>query len=137
MSVGSLFTCAPRLNQMAQNQVVIVVEPHGSYLAVGPEVTQAGVGSVPPSLYREGLTCDDLLAPVAPDTVADFGVPLEQAVEMMPQVGERGPNYLGTVVYSYLNGQPAILDDDGNGWPCEAKYPAEQVSDVQQMVTRR
>ncbi len=56
----------------------------------------------PPSPYREGLTCDGLLVPVAPDTMDDLGFPLEEAVEMMPQVGERGLSYLGTVVDFHL-----------------------------------
>jgi hypothetical protein len=47
VKVGTTFTCAPRLNQTVETQVVIVIEPDGSYLAVGPRLDDE-TRSVPP-----------------------------------------------------------------------------------------
>jgi hypothetical protein len=135
VNVGSTFTCAPRLNQMAQSQVVIVLEPDGSYLAVGPQSDDETM-SVPPSVYREGLSCADLIVPVTAATFGDIGKTLEEAVEEFPDLTERGLDYLGAVQYFHLHGQPPGLDADGDGWPCEQHYPANQVSDLQAQVTR-
>lgn len=135
VSVGSVFTCAPRLNQMPDISVVVVIEPDGSYLALGQEAMKAGLLQVPPSIYRDGLTCDQLAAPVTPDTLGEVGMPLEEVQQMLPEIGAQGLDYLGTVLYFHLQAQPPDLDPDGNGWPCEEQYPAEDLDQVRQMLT--
>lgn len=134
VSVGSLFSCAPRLNQMAESQVVVVLEPDGSYLAVGQKAMDAGLLQVPPAIFREGLTCDELAAPVTPDTLGDLGMPMEEVQQMLPEIGDQGLDYLGTVLYFHLQGRPSDLDPDGNGWPCEEQYPAEDLDQVRKML---
>jgi len=133
VSVGSLFTCAPRLNEMPELPFVVVVEPDGSYLSVGP-----GEGDrvpVSPELYRQGLSCDDLSAPLTVDTVGDgLTVPLQEAQEMAPELSQEGLDYLGAVMYFHLNGQPSKLDTDGNGWPCEQEYADQEIDEARQMV---
>jgi hypothetical protein len=108
VNVGSTFTCAPRLNQMAESLVVIVLEPDGSYLAVGPRLDDEAM-SVPPSVYREGLSCADLIEPVTADTLGDIGQTLEEALEGFPDLTKRGLDYQGAVQYFYLHGQPIDL----------------------------
>jgi hypothetical protein len=135
VNVGTTFTCAPRLNQMAESQVVIVLEPDGSYLAVGPRLDDETM-SVSPWIYREGLSCADLIEPVTADTLGDIGKTLDEALDVFPDLAERGLDYLGTVQYFYLHGQPIALDADEDGWPCEQQYPANQISDLQAQVTR-
>ena len=91
---------------------------------------------MPPAVYRDGLTCDELAAPVTPDTMGDLGMPMEEAQQMLPEMGTQGLDYLGTVLYFHLQGQPSSLDPDGDGWPCVEQYPDESVDQVRQMVTK-
>jgi hypothetical protein len=68
------------------------------------------------SLVPTGLFCRDLLSD---DVPGPFG-------------GTRAPadSLFWSVVYWNLEGQPARMDADGNGIPCESLYDAEVVSSV-------
>jgi hypothetical protein len=64
-----------------------------------------------------GLDCRDLLSGAAPYPFGVSGVRPEEAV-------------LWSIVYWILEGQPARMDVDGNGIPCESLYDAEVVASV-------
>jgi hypothetical protein len=63
-----------------------------------------------------GLLCADLLGRAAPPFGGRGAAP-EDA-------------YFGSLVYWFLEGQPARMDEDGNGVPCEARYDADVVASV-------
>lgn len=128
VSVGSTFTCAPRLNREPVMQSVIVTDTDGSYLLVPAAQSEAAM------VYRSGLSCDQLIAPVNEATFAEFGSTFEEYLQARPQGGEAGLDYLGAVLYFHVNAAPAELDPNGDGWPCERAYDAEMITEVQGQV---
>lgn len=132
VAVGSVFTCAPRLNQEPDTSTVVVVAADGSYLQ-GPGTEPVPTGP-PPSLYRAGLTCAQIQAPVTRDTAADLDIPLADYLETFPTLGQHGLDYFNAVVYHHLNGQPQQLDPEETGWPCQDTYSAPEVAETQAQV---
>jgi hypothetical protein len=109
-------SCAPRLNSEPNTTVVVVVGSDGGYL-LGPSSQDQQVEPATPAwVYRPGLSCAEIQAPVTESTA------------------ERGLDYFGGVVYHHLNGQPQALDPDGTGWPCHAQYPPAEVDQILQMI---
>jgi hypothetical protein len=132
VAVGSVFTCAPRLNREPDTTAVVVVRSDGGYLQ-GPG-TAAVPTTPPPSLYRAGLTCAQIQAPITQDTTADLDIPLEDHLDAFPAIGTRGLDYFNAVIYYHLHGQPQELDPDSTGWPCQGEYPAAEVTTAQAQV---
>ncbi|MGB7981553.1 MAG: hypothetical protein WCF36_12255 [Candidatus Nanopelagicales bacterium] len=134
VSVGSTFTCAPRLNQMADLRPVIVTDTDGSYLLTPPASQARDSATASAMAYRPGLSCEQLAAPVNESTFADAGPSFEEYLQAFPGAGQTGLDYLGAVLYFHLNGSPTELDPNGHGWPCEQNFPAEEISEVQSQV---
>ncbi len=131
VSVGSTFTCAPRLNQMADLRPVIVTDTDGSYLLTPPASQARDSATASAMAYRPGLRCEQLAAPVNENTFAELGGTLDEYLQAFPDAGDTGLDYLGAVLYFHLNGSPAELDPNGDGWPCEQNFPAEEITLVQ------
>ncbi len=131
VTVSSTFTCAPRLNRMADLQQVIVTDTDGSYLLVPPPSPGQPAAT---AAYRPGLSCDELIAPVDEGTFTDAGLTFEEYLKSFPDSAAKGLDYLGAVSYFHITGAPAELDPDGNGWPCEQAYTAQEIAAVQALV---
>lgn len=135
VGVGSVITCAPRMNMEADNSLVVVIGSDGGYLR-GPtaEEQRTDPTTSTPWLYRAGLGCADLRAPVTEATAADLGRPLAEILEDFPAYRDLGLDYFGAVAYFHLHGHSTVLDPDGSGWPCEGEYPQAEVDQVRQEV---
>ncbi len=135
VGVGSVITCAPRMNMEPDNSLVLVVGSDGGYLQ-GPtaEEQRTDPTSSTPWLYRAGLGCADLRAPVTETTAADLGLPLAEILEDFPAYRDLGLDYFWAVAYFHLHGHTTVLDPGGSGWPCEGEYPQAEVDQVRQEV---
>ena len=135
VGVGSVISCAPRLNREPDPSLVVVVGSDGGYLQ-GPtaEEERTKPSASTPWLYRAGLECADLRAPVTEATAADLGRPLKEALKDFPAFRDLGLDYFGAVAYFHLHGHSAMLDPQGSGWPCQGEYPQVEVDQVRQQV---
>jgi len=73
------------------------------------------------SLIPSGLFCRELLSGDVPGPFGGTATPAD--------------SFFWSVVYWNLEGQPARMDADGNGIPCESLYDAEAVSSVVHELT--
>lgn len=80
--------------------------------------------TVPEWLYRDGLTCEQLGAPLSVETVP--GPDFAQAAGTN-LAGDDGLSYPELVYYWFDAGRPADLDPSGEGRPCSQVFPAEEV----------
>ncbi len=80
--------------------------------------------STPEWLYRDGLTCEQLAAPLTADVAP--GPDFAQAAGTSPNDGS-GLSYPELVYYWFDAGRPDALDPAGDGRPCAAQYPTAEV----------
>jgi hypothetical protein len=125
---GDVFVCEARSDQLPTTDwggiVVAVVDR--TTIAWSPGTDNPGSTDTLLDIYAEaphGLACRDLLLPDA------IGHPFNGA-GTVPLTA-----YFWSVVYWNLEGQPARMDADGDGIPCETLYDADVISSVLREVT--
>lgn len=118
------------------------VEAQGAGYAAAIVPTERGIalaGSVPGEAEPQagvwvGPTFDPARPPIDPQP-APLALPVESATSQAPaavlscrELAERGYSYGRVVAYWSFRHLHEDLDPDGNGVPCEAEYPADEVA---------